>query len=898
MEKVTPMMQQYLEIKAQHPDALLLYRMGDFYELFMEDAVIASRVLDIALTSRDRQAENPVPMCGVPYHAAENYIPKLIAAQHKVAICDQVEDPKKAKGLVRREVTRVITPGLILDGHSLAAKQPNYIAAVASQGGRHFGLAYLDVSTADYRMVELDSTDALMEELVRVAPSELLFSENAEQEWTSVVERQLGATVTRIDSDAFDLRRTEERLTRVFEVHSLEGFGAAAMELGVKAAGAILSYVEANRLGPCNHIKRILPYARSDYMILDEATVRNLEIFQSPSFQGRKGSLWDTLDETRTAMGGRRLRQWLRYPLLDLRTLQVRQQAVAELVEQSALRTEMLSLLESIYDLERLNGRINAGVAGPRDLATLKLSLRVLPRLGDCVRRGTSLEFVELAGRWDELADAADRIEAALVDDPPPNLASGGVIRPGFDAELDHCVRLSRDAKGWMAEYEANERRRTGISSLKVRYNKVFGYYIEISKANLAAVPEDYIRRQTLVNAERFITQELKIFEDQALEADEKRLQIEDRLFSELRLTVAAESGRMQAMAEAVALCDAMAALAEVAARNDYCRPVLDCGGSILIRDGRHPVIERFLPAGRFVPNDLEMDDEGRQVLIITGPNMAGKSTILRQTALIVLMAQIGSFIPAAEARIGLVDRIFTRVGASDDLARGRSTFMVEMQESAYILHQATARSLVILDEIGRGTSTFDGMSIAWAVAEYLHNFQDVGIKTLFATHYHELTELARKNPRVKNLNVAVKEWEDDIIFFHKLASGGASRSYGIQVARLAGLPPEVIERAREILARLESGGVAPADGRLSAGKRSRTRKEESGVQLSLFRPSTEWLRDRILNLDLDNITPVAALQTLYALKEQVRAGERSRYGADHGKPETPLQPMQKTVSE
>jgi DNA mismatch repair protein MutS len=897
MEKVTPMMQQYLEIKAQHPDALLLYRMGDFYELFMEDAVTAARVLDIALTSRDKQAENPIPMCGVPYHAADNYITKLIAAQYKVAICDQVEDPKKAKGLVRREVTRVITPGLILDAQNLTAKQPNYIAAVAHAKGR-FGLAYLDISTADFRVVELDSEEALLEELIRVAPREMLLPEGPESDWTKGMESRLGATLTRLDPETFDRRRSEEKLVRHFEVHSLEGFGVQGMDLGIQAAGAILAYAESNRLGPCNHITKLLPYSRSDFMALDEATVRNLELFQSSSFQGRKGSLWAILDATRTAMGGRKLQQWLRYPLLDLRSIQLRQQAVAELVEQAALRAEMLNQMEQIYDLERLNGRISTGTATPRDLVTLKGSLRALPRLGDFIRKCMSIQLVELAGQWDNLTDTADRIEAALVDDPPPNLSSGGVIRPGFHSQLDHYVRLSRDAKSWMAEYETEERRRTGINSLKVRYNKVFGYYIEISKANLAAAPEDYIRRQTLVNAERFITEELKIFEEQALEADEKRLSLEQQLFGELRQAVARENARVQAMAQAVALCDALAALAEVAARNDYCRPKLDDSGAILVRDGRHPVIEQFLPAGSFVPNDLDMDNESQQVIIITGPNMAGKSTILRQAALIVLMAQIGSFVPASEARIGLVDRIFTRVGASDDLARGRSTFMVEMQESATILHQATPNSLIILDEIGRGTSTFDGMSIAWSVAEYLHNFQDVGIKALFATHYHELTELAHTHPRVKNFNVAVKEWQNEVIFFHKLVSGGASKSYGIQVARLAGLPQEVIDRAREILAHLENGNASPLTGSAHSKKRARAQKDEAGVQLSLFRPSTEWLRDRIQALDLDNLTPVAALQTLYALKEQIRAGERGNRETGNRKQESLSQTLKATVNE
>ncbi len=872
MEKVTPMMQQYLEIKSRHPDALLLYRMGDFYELFMEDAVRASKILDIALTSRDKQSENPIPMCGVPYHAAESYIAKLIAARQKVAICDQVEDPKKAKGLVRREVTRVITPGLILETGNLSAKQPNFIAAV-SEVKRKYGIARLDISTADFKVVEVDSEEALLDELIRIGPREVLLSEE-EREGArgGLIEGRTGAAVTYFDAGAFDLRRAGESLARHFEVHSLEGFGVGGMDASLRAAGAVLAYAKANRPDSCAHVNALLPYRRSDTMLLDEATARNLDIFQSASFRGRKGSLWDILDESRTAMGGRKLRQWLGYPLLDLREIQVRQQAVGELLDQAALRAALRIRFDEVGDIERLNARICAGAAVPRDLAALRNSLDALPHIEKSIRRCSSRRLAELADRWDNLPDVSSAVHAALANNPPPNFNSGGVIRPGFNAELDRYVLLSRDAKSWMAEYEAAERSRTGIGSLKVRYNKVFGYYIEISRANLSAAPPDYIRKQTLVNAERFVTEQLKTFETQVLEADEKRLELEQRLFLDLREAVARESARVRAVAEAVAEADVLAALAEAASKNDYCRPELDNEGALRICNGRHPVVERFLPEGRFVPNDLAMDNESNQVLIITGPNMAGKSTILRQTALIVLMAQMGSFVPASEARIGLVDRIFTRVGASDDLARGRSTFMVEMQESATILHHATPKSLVILDEIGRGTSTFDGMSIAWAMAEFLHDAQNVGIKTLFATHYHELTELAHKYPRVKNLNVAVKEWQNEIIFFHKLVSGGAGKSYGIQVARLAGLPRDVIDRAREILAHLEDNGHTPSIGAARGRKRPRDGKtSEAGVQLNLFSPSLEWVRDRIAALDLDNLTPVAALQTLYALKEQIR---------------------------
>jgi DNA mismatch repair protein MutS len=876
MIKPTPMMQQYLEIKAKYPDALLLYRMGDFYEMFLDDAVVAAGILEIALTSRDKHADNPIPMCGVPYHAAEGYLAKLVAAGRKVAICDQVEDPRQAKGLVRREVTRVITPGLILETQNLLSNQPNYLAAV-SRGGRdhHFGLAYLDISTAEFRLVELDSEETLGEELLRVSPKEVLLPQDEDHSWTERLCRRLDLTLTFLSADDFDQARAEERLIRHFEVHSLEGFGVQEMASGLRSAGAILAYLQANLLGSCSHLRKLLPYDRSDYMVLDEATVRNLEIFQSASFQGRKGSLLGIVDQTRTPMGGRKLQQWLRYPLLDLTDILSRQQAIAELVERAAFRTEVRTCLEKVNDIERLNGRNSAGLSTPRDLIALKKSLQVLPGLLEALRGCTAKKLAQLVASWDSLADVADLLETTLTDPPPLTFNAGGVIGPGINAELDHYVSLSRDARGWMAHYETGQRQRTGISSLKVRYNKIFGYYIEISKSYLGAVPEDYFRKQTLVNAERFFTEELKTFETQVLEADEKRLELEQRLFEKLRGTLSTHGKRLQTMAEMVAELDCLAGLAEVAARNDYCRPHINQGDALVIRDGRHPVIEHFLPTGSFVPNDLELDQESRQVLIITGPNMAGKSTILRQAALIVLLAQIGSLVPASEASLGLVDRIFTRIGATDDLARGRSTFLVEMQESANILHQTTPRSLIILDEIGRGTSTFDGLSIAWAVAEHLHDLRGVGVKTLFATHYHELTDLARTRPRVKNFNVAIKEWQNEILFFHKLIPGGTNRSYGIQVAKLAGLPHEVIERAREILLQLEKGETTFLAQSSVAKKRTRSpRDQEPGVQLSLFRPSSEWLRDRILALDVDRLTPLAALQMLHALKEQLERGD------------------------
>ncbi|SMC24931.1 DNA mismatch repair protein MutS [Desulfacinum hydrothermale DSM 13146] len=873
MSKLTPMMQQYLEIKARYPDALLLYRMGDFYELFMEDAVTAAQILEIALTSRDKNAENPIPMCGVPYHAADSYIARLIAAGHKVAICDQVEDPKKAKGLVRREVTRVVTPGLVVESRNLSSKDPNYLGAVAEARGT-FGLAYLDISTADFQVVEVVGQEALLDELHRVSPKELLVPEGWAAPWLERSCSQRDMALTWLEESAFDRKRCEERLIEHFRIHSLESFGLQHMGPGIQAAGAILEYIRKNHLGDCTHLRKITPYAPGDFMHLDEATVRNLELLSSLSTLGRKGSLLHVLDATLTPMGGRRLQRWLRYPLVRLESIRYRQEAVAEMVDKGSLRASVRGHLGKILDVERIMGRVSVGTANPRDLAALARSLEILPQIKELLAEAESPFLQDMAADWDDLEDVASKIARTLVDDPPLSLANGGVIRRGVDPELDRTTRLALDAKSWMADYEVQEREKTGIASLKVRYNKVFGYFIEVSKANLALVPDHYVRKQTLVNAERFITDELKTFETQVLEADEKRIQLEEQIFVELRGWVAQEAPRILAMAGRVAELDCVACLAEVAATCDYCRPELDESGVIEIRDGRHPVIERFLKDGAFVPNDVMLDQEENQVLLITGPNMAGKSTILRQVALIVLMAQMGGFVPAARARIGLVDRIFTRVGASDDLTRGRSTFMVEMQETAHILLQATPQSLVILDEIGRGTSTFDGLSLAWAVAEYLHDYQDRGVKTLFATHYHELTELADKLPRAKNYNVAVKEFENDILFFHRLLPGGTNRSYGIHVAQLAGLPQEVIVRAREILARLESGNHRPPERHpgAPAGKRSR-KKAKTGFQMSLFQPSLEWLRDEIAALDLDRMTPLAALQTLYALKEQIKTG-------------------------
>jgi len=868
LSKVTPMLEQYLRIKEEHRDAILFYRMGDFYEMFFEDAVVAARALEITLTSRDKQAEDPIPMCGVPHHAAESYIARLLDKGYRVAVCDQVEDPREAKGLVRREVVRVVTPGTNLG--SLDGKSSNFLAAACGDGER-WGLACLDLSTADFRITQTETLARLLEEMGRAEPRELLVPHDADRPERWWRERLSVPTVQVLGADAFGLSRAERRLREQFQVLSLEGFGVHDMPLAVRAAGAILGYVEQTQFQKAEHIRTLTPYRRSEYMIVDEVTSRHLELVRSWYGGGRKGTLLELLDLTVTAMGARLLRRWMLYPLLQPDGINRREDAIACLRGHEAIRGQLRQELEKVYDLERLTSRVTMGSATPRDLAALRRSLESLPRLKLLLGHLEDSTVAALADRLDPLGDIARLLQEAIVDSPPPNLAEGGVIRIGYSADLDRLVALSRDAKKWIAQLEAAEKQKTGIGSLKVGYNRVFGYYLEVSKANLGLVPDRYIRKQTLVNAERYSTEELREYEVQVISAEERRVRLEEDLFQEVRLRVAAQGPRIQTSAAVVAELDVLAGLAEVANRRNYCRPVVDEGQEIVIEEGRHPMVEAVLPRGNYVPNDIRLDDQARQVLIITGPNMSGKSTMLRQVALIVLMAQMGMPVPATSARVGIVDRIFTRVGASDELTRGRSTFMVEMQETAHILHQATNRSLVILDEIGRGTSTFDGLSIARAVAEYLHDWQEMGLKTLFATHYHELTDLAQSRPRVKNMNVAVKEWGDQVIFLHKLAEGGTNRSYGIHVARLAGLPEAVVQRAREILRELEQGST-DAEGLPRLARTSAGLKGEP-VQLALFRQPERQLRQYLDRLDVERLTPLEALNELAKLREMARGG-------------------------
>jgi DNA mismatch repair protein MutS len=894
MSDLTPLMKQYQDVKQRHKDAILFFRVGDFYEMFFEDAVIASKILEIALTSRDKSKEDSVPLCGIPYHAASNYIAKLIRAGKSVAICDQVEDPALAKGLVRREVVRVVTPGTLIEPELLTAAENNYLASAAfSTNG--CGLAYVDLSTGEFNLTQFDgpvAEEAMIAELARLEPKEILVSEAEPARFERLLNRPEAAPISstrlcRFSETAFDPGLARQALLDHFHLQSLAGFGCEEIPVAVAAAGALLRYLQETQLTALGHLNRIKSYRRTDHLILDAVAQRNLELTRRLVDGRTEGSLLWALDRTLTPMGARLLRHWLLQPLLDIDAIRARQDAVETFRIETTRRARLRSILKGMADLERIIGRISLGTAHARDLVQLKNSIAPLPSLYKCLaepdpagpapEENSLMESVR-AG-WDDLADLQSQIQQTLVDDPPPGLRDGGLIRDGVDPALDELKEISRDGKRWISALETKERERTGIESLKVRYNQVFGYYIEISKSRLSRVPEDYHRKQTLVNAERFITPELKELETKVIGAEEHSRGLESEIFERLRTEVAAAAARVQAMARSVALLDVLSMLAEGAAVEHYVRPEVHDGDEIRILDGRHPMLERLLPrGGRFIPNDALLDRRDNRLLIITGPNMAGKSTFMRQVALIVILAQIGGFVPAAEARIGIVDRIFTRIGASDDLMGGRSTFMVEMTEMAAILHQASARSLILLDEIGRGTSTFDGLSIAWAAAEYLHDPAHSGARTLFATHYHQLTELALTFPGIKNYNIAVREWNDEIIFLRKIVAGGADRSYGIQVARLAGLPREVIARAKEILANLESGELNEfGQPRLASAPDSRSAPADSG-QIDLLsgrdamNPVLEEISKELLNMDMDHLTPLEALNRLHDLKKRIEA--------------------------
>jgi DNA mismatch repair protein MutS len=891
-EPSTPLMRQYAAVKKDHPTALLFFRLGDFYELFFDDAIVASKELQITLTSRNKEKGIAVPMCGVPYHAAEGYIGKLIRKGFKVAICEQMEDPRQAKKLVRREVTRVVTPGTAADS-SLGSDENNFLAALAHIGER-VGFAALDLSTGEFRATEFSGEGALrrvQEELEQLRPKELLYGsaaplfENTNTRAlldravdasipalaapSSPQPRRPGATCTEtpLDDWIFSPDHAIPLLENHFGVLSLEGFGLAGRVAAASAAGAILHYVRSTQRGSLDHVDRIGWYERQDCLVLDAVTVRNLELIE-PLFAGTDAgvTLFRSIDCATTPMGKRLLRTWLLRPSLDLSEINARLDAVEAAVKNLVAREELRRALDGILDLERLLSRVTLETANARDVLALAASLAKIPAVRTALTRLSAQRLSSLHSSLDELGDLREKIETTIVPEPPLSFADGGVIAPGVDRDLDELRELSRNSKQVLAQIEQRERGRTGISSLKVKFNSIFGYYIEVSKPNLHLVPQDYERKQTLVNAERFTTPELKEYEAKILDAQEKIVEIERRLFTELRTAIAAEAKRIRRTALALAEVDVLASLAHIAALRNYCRPtfVAESSGELEIVEARHPVIEQQEMAGgseRFVPNDLYLNAATHNIILLTGPNMGGKSTYLRQTALIVILAQMGSFVPARSARLSVIDRVFTRIGASDNLARGRSTFMVEMTETAAILHTATPRSLILLDEVGRGTSTYDGLAIAWAAVEYLH--ARVRAKTLFATHYFELTELAEQLSGVKNYHVSVKETGGGIAFLRKVEPGAADRSYGIEVAKLAGLPNEVVIRAREVLAEHEFA-EQQATAHLSPGS------APPAAQLTIFTPLSQPVLDKLREVDLNRLTPLEALNLLAELKKQI----------------------------
>ena len=878
-KKLTPAMEQYARFKRQHPDAILFFRMGDFYEMFHDDAREASRLLGLTLTSRSHgKSSGEVPLAGVPHHAAESYVAKLIRMGRKVAICEQVEDPKKAKGVVKRDVVEVVSPGTALADSILDGERNNFAACLCADGD-HVGLAVVDVSTGEFCLDEVPLAE-LTDELSRLAPSELIVSETTPEDWPDGIQYALpGVAVSRLEEWQFEYRHAYEMLTEQFRVHSLKGFDCEDLDLGVRAGGAALEYLRQNQRGAVEHINQLRRRRRGDHMYLDATAQRNLDLVANQQDGGRTGSLLEVLDRTRTPMGARLLRQWLTAPLKEPGAIRLRLDAVAALMDDRRARSDVRESLAAVDDLERIMARVCCRRANARDLVGLSRSLAQVPTLCAQLAPLDDALLTQLSqAQMPSTDDLVTLVATALVEDPPASLVDGGLFRQGYDAKLDDLREIAAGGRSWIADMQSSERERTRIASLKVGFNQVFGYYIEVSKANLERVPEEYTRKQTLANAERFITPELKEYEMRVLGAQEQIEELEVSLFHELRERVAQWADPVQQCARSLAQIDVLATFAEVSEAEGYTRPELDDSCVIRIERGRHPVVERQLPAGRFVPNDTHLHGDEAQILLITGPNMAGKSTVIRQVGLIVLLAQTGCFVPARRAHIGVVDRIFTRVGASDNLIRGESTFMVEMSEASNILNNVTSKSLILLDELGRGTSTFDGLSIAWAVLEYLHgrDTDDAARpRTLFATHYHELTELQDTLPRLRNHNVAVHEEEGRIVFLHRLADGPCDRSYGINVAEMAGMPASVLERAKQILARLEEGQIAngadvPAPVAGVSGEPSQM--DLFGAQLAsaaAFRILSQ-LRD----LDPDEITPVEALVKLAQWRGLLQTGD------------------------
>lgn len=867
----TPLMAQYFKIKQQHPDTILLFRVGDFFETFEEDAKIASKVLGITLTKRSNGAADDVPLAGFPHHAIDAYLPKLVRAGYRVAVCEQMENPKFAKGIVKREVIEVVTPGVTLSDKLLDHKKNNYVLAVFIKDDIA-GLSFSDISTGEFYVYETKA-DQLSEQIQLINPSEILYQKRDKDLLVKILSKiNPEIRLTKIEDWIFNFDYTNELLLNHFKTVTLKGFGIERLQNGIVAAGVVLHYLQETQRVNLSHLNKISIYNPSDYMILDYSTKRNLEIITSMQEGTREGSLISILDKTQTAMGGRLLKKWISAPLRDVSAIRQRLNAVENLISEKSLRKELINHLKEIGDLERLISKVCTGRANPREIVAVKTSLRKIPEVKEILNKFSDNTLKKIGESLKDLPQLVDKISEAIIDSPPASLTEGGIIRSGFSPELDELREIAFHGKEWISNLQQKERERTGIPSLKVGFNNVFGYYIDISNAHKSKVPDDYIRKQTLVNSERYITPELKTFEEKILNAEEKIGELEYQLFNEIRNLVALEAEAIQTNARFIGMLDVFLSFAECAEDYNYVKPEVNDEDEIEILQGRHPVVERILsPGEKFTPNDCMLNNTEQQIILLTGPNMAGKSVYLRQVGLIVLLAQIGSFVPASKAKIGIVDRIFTRVGASDNITAGESTFLVEMQEAANILNNATSKSLVLLDEIGRGTSTFDGISIAWAITEYLHENPSVAAKTLFATHYHELNEMAELFPRIKNYKVEVREYDDKVIFLHRVNPGKADHSYGIQVAMMAGLPVFVTNRAKEILNNLESKELTPYEVKK---ERLKKLKSETDNQISLFEFKDDELRTEIKNLELDTLTPIEALNKLNELKRKMEKND------------------------
>ena len=879
MAEYSPMMQHYLQTKEEYPDCILFYRLGDFYEMFFEDAKIVSRELELTLTGKSCGQEERAPMCGVPFHAYESYMNRLVAKGYKVAICEQMEDPKQAKGMVRREVIRVVTPGTNINEQALDEGKNNYIMCIVSLSDQ-FGVATADVTTGDFFVTEVDSKRRLLDEIYKFSPTEVVCNEALFMSGLDIddLKNRVGIVLYSLENWYFDDSLCENTLKEHFRVNSLEGLGLADLECGMIASGSLLKYLYETQKNSLEQISAIHPYTTGKFMVLDSSTRRNLELVETLREKAKRGSLLWVLDKTKTAMGARMLRSFVEQPLIEKEEIEGRLDAIEELMQRAIDREELREYLNPVYDLERLLTRITYQSANPRDLTAFKSSIGMIPHIRGILLELQSKEIQGICEDMDTLEDLYTLIDAAIEEEPPITVREGGIIKDGYHEEIDRLREAKSQGKNWLAELEAKEREKTGIKNLKIKFNKVFGYYLEVTNSFKDLVPDYYTRKQTLTNAERYITPELKEMEDMILGAEDKLVQLEYELLRELREQIAKNVVRIQKTAKALAKIDVFASLALISEQNHYCRPSLNQNGRIDIKNGRHPVVEKMINNDMFIANDTYLDNQKNRISVITGPNMAGKSTYMRQTALIVLMAQIGCFVPAETADIGIVDRIFTRVGASDDLASGQSTFMVEMTEVANILRNATGNSLLILDEIGRGTSTFDGLSIAWAVVEHISNPKLLGAKTLFATHYHELTELEGKLDNVNNYCIAVKEKGDDIVFLRKIVKGGADKSYGIQVAKLAGVPDSVIERAKEIAEELGRHDIVDFTEILSNKKNSSTKKKKEHLdevdltQMSLFDAVNDNdIIEELKEIDVGNLTPIEALNKLYELQNKIK---------------------------